>query len=201
MPSMTEAIVAQKINQGIDYIASQVLLSDLESRDSFTTQVGVNRVAIPPTWNFHRNLFAADDSSRALQIVGSIEHLSRLEPDFEDSQNASTVMYLTTSGLNLVYYPVPAEATNIDCGFFRLPTHLENPTDIPTYLPVGLHKKLLENYVCWDVWANVEDGIEGRKVNTAYYLGQFREALVELEDTLEVSQSRKLMCREYSQWI
>jgi hypothetical protein len=110
-------------------------------------------------------------------------------------------MYLTTSGLNLVYYPVPAEATSIDCGFFQLPTHLENSTDIPTYLPVGLHKKLLENYVCWDVWANVEDGIEGRKVNTAYYLGQFKEALIELEDTLEVSQSRKLMCREYSQWI
>jgi len=130
-----------------------------------------------------------------------MEHLKRIVPNFDVDLNEGPVTYLTISGNYIVYCGIPSEVTTLTCGYFTNPTHLENDDDIPACIPLGLQKKVLESYVCHDLWENIEDGIEGRKVNTTYYREQLRLAIEELEDTTEVSQSRKLMYRDYNQWI
>lgn len=208
MPSISSAEITSYINQCYDYISSQVLLTQLESSGVVDTVPGSLSVPIPSTWNYHRNLFSCEVANNGpITLLNSREHLRRIYSDFDTVLQTGPIQYVVISGASILYYPVPAEAVELVCFFYQKPESLEVPIsgyscgeDLPGAILLGLQPKVIESYVCWQIWARVEDGIEGRKVNTAYYLGQFKEAMVELEDSTEVGQSRKLVYRS-SSWI
>jgi len=208
MPSVTSVEITGYINRCYDYVSSQVLLTQLESSGVVNTLPGSLSVPIPTEWNYHRDLFSCEVTNNGpITILNSREHLRRIYPDFDTVRQVGSIQFVAISGTSIVYYPTPAEAVELVCFFYKKPEPLEAPiigytcgNELPEVIPVGLQPKIIESYVCWQIWARVEDGIEGRKVNTAYYLEQFKEAMIELEDTTEVGQSRRLVYRD-SSWI
>lgn len=208
MPSVTSTEITLHLNNCYDYVASQVLLTSLESSGVATSVVDSISTEIPTDWLYHRNLFSCEvEDNSPITILNSKEHLRRIYPDFETVKQSGTIDYLVVSGSSIIYYPIPSDPVELVCGYFKIPTWLEKPIegyscgcDELVTIPIGLQPKLLESYICWKIWQRVEDGIEGRKVNTAYYYNLFKEALVELEDTTDVGQSRRLVYRS-SNWI
>lgn len=208
MPSITSTDIMNQVNKCYDYIASQVLLTALESSGVVDTLIGSISVPIPADWLYHRNLFSCEvEDNGPITVLNSKEHLRRVYPDFETVKQPGPIEYVLISGQTIVYYPIPSSVVALVCDFYKRPETVDTPLegyscghDLPGIIPIGLQPKILENYVCWQIWERIEDGIEGRKVNTAYYLGQFKEALVELEDTTEVGQSRRLINRA-TNWI
>jgi len=53
--------------------------------------------------------------------------------------------------------------------------------DVPDVVPVQLHQPLLVGWVCAHIFNQIEDGIEGQKVNTAMWNSQFQQGLVDLD--------------------
>ena len=208
MPSITNAEITRHVNNCYDYAASQVLLTLLESSGTVDTLIDNNSVIIPADWNYHRDLFSCEiEDNGPITILNSRESLRRIYPDFDTVSSSGQVKYVLISGASILYYPIPSSVVTLECRFYARPETLEVPIEgyscgceLPSIIPYGLQPKILESYVCWQIWARVEDGIEGRKVNTAYWLGQFKEAMVELEDTTEVGQSRRLVNR-LSSWM
>ncbi len=200
-PSITSDTVTSLINQGIRYIASQVLLPELSSEGPVETVVGSCATTVPSAWNFERILFNAEvEGTQDIQVVQSKEELHRVYPNYETELQSGLVEFALVTGSNLTYYPIPTEITEIFCKFYTKPTPLVSGTDEPVCIPEALQEDLLENFTLWKLYTRIEDGVEGRKVNTVYYKAEFYKALETLEDTIDEGQSRALAHRLNS-WI
>ena len=61
------------------------------------------------------------------------------------------------------------------------PPAIEPGTEIDDIIPAPFGSDLVEYYLCRECFSRIEDGIEGRKVNTDYYNGQFLQSFAALE--------------------
>jgi len=203
--SFSDDDIDAKINQGLEVCALYVLLPELESIGNFTTVPGSLEVAIPSAWEYHRNLYSAQDlndsSTQDIEILSSLSLLKKYYSGFDQS-NVPTgdVEFITTRGSSLVYVPSPTGAIEITCRFYMKPTPLVLDSQSPDYLPAALHEELLESFVLWKCWSIIEDGIEGPKINTSYNRKAFSSALVELDDLIKMGQSSPPPKR-FSGWI
>jgi hypothetical protein len=181
------------INRAVLYFAGAELLAGLESSGEAITVLNSSEVPIPVGWDFMRNLFDVQVENKSnITVLTSLEALLRVYPKYKTEAKVGPIEYAVISKKNIVYYPIPEEPTTLQCGFYAKPTLIAAETDEPECLPLGLHEKLIENYVLKFLYSIKEDGIEGRKVNTVYYKGLLNEALEELSDFSETGQSRPL---------
>jgi hypothetical protein len=58
---------------------------------------------------------------------------------------------------------------------------MANDRDKPDMLPSHLHRRLLVNYACKELFSRIEDGMDGKKANTAYHDNEYKTAFSELE--------------------
>lgn len=208
MPQVTNTDIVRQVNQCYAYVASQVLLTVLESSGVAPTIAGSNIAPIPADWKYHRNLYSCEvENSGSIEVLDSKEQLRRIYKTFETDGRTGPIEYVIIFGQNIFYYPEPTSIVDLTCGYYTRPQVISActlgyvaPSPLLEVVLYGLQPKILENYVCWQIWSQREDGIEGRKVNTSYHSGQFKEGLDELENSTEVGQSRKLMHRD-SCWI
>jgi hypothetical protein len=198
--SFTADQIDAKINAGLVDASWYQLLSELESTGEFTTDPAANEVAIPPEWNFQRNLYHADVADKGdIKVFTQIGLLKKRVPNIDTEVISGDIVYLTTRNGKVVYSPSPSAPTVVKCGFYINPTPLVKDTDIPTCLPIPLHSPLLESYALWKFFAILEDGIEGYKVNTSYWKKEYNEALERIDDYIDEGQSTTDPVRE-SQW-
>lgn len=179
------------LNQGIRFCATVVLLPKLETSGTVDTVAGVGEVEIPASWSFERDLYyckSVDDTEIA--VLDSIGMLIRHEPDYISEQEAGPVEWVCVRANHLVYYPVPAGATELTCNFYKAPDPLVSDADIPSCLPLGFQEELLVNFVLWKCFSEIEDGFEGPKNNTQYYHDLFNVAISSLDTVLNHGQSR-----------
>lgn len=189
------------INSGIRRCAHVVLLPELETTGTFVTSPTLNSVAIPVGWNFGRNLYGASVlNASAIQVLPSLGQLRDQAPWIDTEVRAGEVTYLTTRRGQLVYTSSPSVATIVVCKFYEAPTDLVLDTDEPSCLPLALQESLLVNFALWKSFEEIEDGIEGEKVNTSYYKSEFNDALVDLDFMFDSGRSALDPPRE-SSWI
>lgn len=179
------------INQGIRFCALNVLLPELESSGVVDTVPDINNVVIPAAWSFDRNLYHCSSTDEVeIKVLDSFNRLLEAYPNMQNEQLDAPVERVLVLRSSLVYYPRPATATELTCSFYRKPTPLVNDADVPTCLPEGAHEELLENYVLWKCYGELEDGFEGKKINTEYYQNLFNIALDNLDMLIDHGQSR-----------
>lgn len=179
-------------NQCIDHISTRILLPHLETADVVSTIAGTYEVAVPTAWSFARNMYACfclANKDTPIQVLNSIDNLMEFYPDYKTELLEGHIEYVVKRGDFLTYYPIP-EVVELQCNFYRQPTPLVNDADVPYTLPYGTHEDLLENFILWKAWAELEDGLEGPKTNTQYYLELFMRAFDELDSSIDYGQSR-----------
>lgn len=199
--SVTETKVKNLVNEGILLCASKVRLPEFESTGTFDTVVDAHSVAIPDAWNYHRGLYAAAiPDGDPIEVVSSIGIVKSHYPEIDAELIEGAIEFLMIRNSQLLYFPVPIEVKTVYCKFYERPTPLAKSKDVPTYLPDHLQAPLLESYALWKLYAKIEDGNEGTKVNTRYYKNEFKENFEDLDDEIDEGQSSPTPLRETS-WI
>lgn len=180
------------INEGIDTIAQLVLLPALESSGSVVTEADVPTVAIPVSWNYDRNLYSvvSTNTEDDIKIYSSLALLLRDYPDYAVSLESGDVKAITIRAGSLIYYPIPTTVDTLVCGFYQKPTHLSLDGDTPSCIPDFLQYKLLVSFVCKEIYALIEDGVDGVKVNTDKHLMMFEQGIAQLSSLMLEGKSR-----------
>jgi len=179
-------------NQCIDYCSTRILLPKLETSGVVTTDPLTYEVALPDSWLFARNLYScfSADNIADIKILNSAQGLQDFYPDYKTQLLTGDIHYIFIRGDFITYYPIPKTAIELTCGFYRQPVPLTDDGDVPYALPYGTHEELLENFILWRAWGDLEDGIEGAKTNTLYYQALFMSAFNELDSMIDHGQSR-----------
>lgn len=182
----TEPIIESKLNQALMVVATGVMLPgkhqlspplpDLYTSDDIDTTAGVAICNLPS--NFNRDV---------IQIVNANGEEIPIEKSFRKflsdcpEQASGSVFMAAVSGSKLVYRNVPDTAETLTVHYYKLPATLTHDEDIPNCLPIALHRPLMVGYVCKEIFSQIEDGIEGQKVNTEYWAREFQQGLLDLE--------------------
>jgi len=176
--SFTYDYILGLFNRCLHEIAGEVLLPDCDTWDDLTTDAGTNRVLLPP--RFHRDLRHCHSTShnRPIKVHGSLSQLYRM---FSNLDQSGVVCGVAVKGRYMYYQRVPSSAETLRINYWRYPEKLASRDDKPDDLPGHLHEALLVNYACWRIYEQIEDGVEGAKVNTQYYQQEYYKAKAELK--------------------
>jgi len=175
--SFDETAILRLINEGRFLAAAEVLLPELQQTSTLTTTSLVSSVALPD--DYHQGIF----------WVGSTAHGCRIGERPGDYYNLLTFMErfppkegridaVCVDGANLLYRDMADDQLVIK--YYRKPTIITSTSAEPTELPYHLQRPLLAAYCCREIYADIEDGMEGQKVNTAYWGKKFDQAMLEL---------------------
>jgi hypothetical protein len=178
-PSYTEPIQLTFINQAIQDIAGDplVFLPDLETQGNVTTSTALSYVALPDT--FQKKLFDCYNTTRHRheRIYGSLEDLQRR---FSRLDQNGRIYGVAIRGSNLHYQRIPATAETLQLHFYRPPVDMTEDDDTPDGLPAHLARPLVVHHACAAIFSEIEQDLQGQKVNTLYHEGEANKQLAKL---------------------
>jgi len=106
---------------------------------------------------------AVNSSGAEYKIYRDLEHLMDDYPTMGESGNACGV---ALEGKTLYYNPIPDADETATIVFYKVPSLITKQEDIPSDIPEYLHRKLLVHGSAWIIYDQIEDGIDGPKLNT-----------------------------------
>lgn len=178
--SLSEKRVENLLNEGYENAAAVISdpLPDLEKTGTVRTSTSLAYVSLPS--DYHRNLEMVYDSTQneRIPILNSFQALSIKYPGLADTGNLG---HVAISGSRLYYQGIPSTVRTLTLNYFRKPYLRSADRDEMSALPVHLHRRLLVNYACKELFSRIEDGMEGQKVNTLYHDREFQKALADLD--------------------
>ena len=118
------------------------------------------------------------DQDQKVTVLGSVQLLQSKYPGLAKTGN---IEHVAVAAGSLYYQGIPSTRYTLSLNYFRKPTLLARDMDEPSMLPEHLHRRLLVNYACKELFARIEDGMDGRKTNTAYHAAEYKLAFAELE--------------------
>ena len=168
--------------EGLNYIASQILLPKLQRSVSITFS---NNSYIPfPTDDFMRELYLAEESKEVIQIFNSEESAARFQ----------SYPYLLFKNLQIKLVADRYPKTII-CKYYAKPYVSENNIELSNIFPPGFDSNILSHYILYNVYKWIEDGEEGNLVNTGYHRNRFNELLAQIDTQITTGQNRALPYR------
>lgn len=163
------------INEALGLIAEETNPPGLKMQFTVPTVVGVAYASLPTT--FSGRLTYAGTSEYNIEIADQVEVLYRQYPGLAETGDITIVAVENTL---LYYQPIPLTVTNILCVGFGLPTLLVAGSDIPSFIPEFLHRELIVYRAAAVAYNLIEDGMDGRKVNTEMYNALYRAAVAKM---------------------
>jgi len=140
--------------------------------------------------------------SRSLYWVGSAAQRKRIGEGRDDYHNllkfldeypvqdkVGEIRAVAIQGVNLLYQGSADDTLTLR--FYREPAELVNNNDTPTEIPAHLHRALLVNYACREIYNHIEDGREGARNNVVHFDNLFQRAKQALETWAERSTPRE----------
>jgi hypothetical protein len=197
--------VVSRLNEGLAACVAAVLLPELESSGEITTD-STGSVAIPDSWGYDRGLYSCSSSEgEVVTIVSSESLIEKDYPGFRTKAETGDVAICTIKAGNLVYYPIPTDATVLTCGFYKKHTDLGPDYLTPAILPAHLHYELLCSFAAHLIWDLVEDSVQvadgvSIKPNAIAWSNRFKKAILALDESVTDGQSKKKPTRNKG-WI
>lgn len=193
--SYTPEMILSFLNQGIREIASwkntnpnrglhgEILLPMLETSDTVDTEEDVAMIDLPE--DFLKNLYHVEQESHVpIDIVSGMRELLYWSKGKLDN-SGQHVNIVTVQGSTLFYQPIPDTPVELRLHYYKKPPPLtledpESETNVPWCLPEHLHEDLLVNYAAKEIYGEIEDGVDGRKVQTEFYSSRYQVAMFDL---------------------
>ena len=181
----TDAMITTLLNRGQLIVASGIILPG-------KYQLTPPLPALYTTGTVDTTLLSGvcslpDDYNRSVvQILNADYETIKLYPSFRQfltrnpEQEAGDVRACAIHGNRLLYRDIPATAETLTVHYYQNPTELEDDDDEPDCIPEILQKPLLVGYACSQIFNQIEDGIEGQKINTAFWNNEFQQGLINL---------------------
>ncbi len=184
-PSIDTDDILELLNEGLMIIASRVLLPDLETADTVDTVV--DEIEVPLPSDYHRGLYDCQEQDPYNPVV-VLNSKRQMLATYGKLNYTGTVKHVCRVGFDLLYQPMPDEVRTLTISYYRMPTQLTE-SETPEGLPVQFHRALF-HYATFQLFDDIEDGMEGQKVNTARHEGKFEALVAEIELFFRDSQSR-----------
>ncbi len=165
------------INQAVQYAAAQVDLPDLKKLVTGTTVLAQPYCSLESVdGGFGGRVSRASDPNIAIYPNLDLLMDEYVTYAYQDLTQAGDVEAIALEGNNLWYQYVPAEEANIILLVYQNPATLEANADIPSAFPAHLHRQLFVHGAAYMMFDQIEDGLEGQKVNTnAHFMQSFSE--------------------------
>jgi hypothetical protein len=175
--SYTYDDIVEKLNQGLRWISGKWDVPDLEEFADLTLDTGANNIPLP--MNFQKKLLWAHSTThnRRIKVYPSAIQLLRW---FNMIDQTGRVLGVAQKGRRLFYQRIPSSAETVRINFFKFPDPIDRRTSKVDVLPYHLVDDLLVNYACKEIFEEIEDGLEGEKVNTNHYTNKWKEAVGDL---------------------
>jgi len=178
--------VDDMINAAVMSIAGGIRMPDrslspplphLYAMGNVATVTGAAFVALPG--DFQREVIAVFSATQQREIPVSKSHIRFLKR-YPSLSTPGAVDAVSVKGGNLYYQGIPATPDTLHVHYHRMPTPMEQDDDTPDGIPEHLQRSLIVHRVAWQVFDQIEDGIEGQKINTLYHQRRFYEAMEDL---------------------
>jgi hypothetical protein len=181
------------LNNGLQDVAGyndpatgfEILLPALETSAQVTTDADTTKNYVNMPADFHKNLYHVDAPCVFLPIS--------IFPNFQDLKDYYTNYFdplewrkvgplesVAVSNGKLYYNKIPYTPLTLTLYYYKKITLMTKENDSPIELPEHLHRDLLVNYVCKEIYTEIEEGIEGPAVNTQKYTGFYIQAISKL---------------------
>jgi hypothetical protein len=174
--SSYEGGVLEFINDGIEFIAGNKNLGTLETSGTVTCSTDSDNVDLPD--DYMRNVYHVSDGDN---LIGTPQHyhdFARFLRYHQDLTSEGSVFDVCVKG-NSLYY-ASREDIDLTVRYFKKPTELTKRSDTPSCIPSQLHR-LLVYYCAWQIFDEIEDGIDDPKTNMHAYESKFFGMLPEID--------------------
>lgn len=163
--------IIELFNDCLMELAGEHLFPELEAWADLDTSAATNNVALPA--DYMRNLRHCHSltNNRKVKVYGSLTQLYRW---FSSLDQTGAIVGVAPKGRRLYYQRQAAETLRIN--YFKYPQRLQTREDKPVEIPWHLAKALLKHYALKELYAEIEDGIEGQQVNTSRHEKKYEQA-------------------------
>lgn len=196
-PSFTrEGSFIPLINQAMNEISVLVALPLLQTSAVLNIPVDATTGYVDMPENYHRDMYYAKelDSGRDLRIRANMRTLYLLNLPEQAQIITDCVVYAG----EFHFAPQPLTENNIQILYYRNFEPLEDEDEDQDIdgLPVQYYD-VVSNYLLKKLFAIIEDGVDGRKVNTAFYNEMYMSGLAKISTyCLESPKKNPLIVRK-----
>lgn len=176
--SFADALLVSDLNEALLDVAEHFRLPALQSSDTVDTLTNASQVAMPAT--YHRDLYMVRQPSVDYDRIEILLNKTSLENFRNERTDTAYVRWCCEENDLFHYLPVPASAKRLTLFFYKKPSSLVSVDAAHNVIPANLHHQVLVCAVAAKRWALWEDGIDGQKVNTAYYQQENMKGLAKL---------------------
>ena len=163
--SFDEATLNSYITHALQYACAQVLLPSLKRVDTVETSTSAAWVALTGLdGGFSGILNRVVDSDGNLITIYS--NLDMLMDEYPALDEVGDVEAVALEGTTLWYQKIPAAAETLSILYYRDPAELSADSSTTSDIPVHLHYPILVCGGSYFAYNQIEDGIDGEKVNS-----------------------------------
>lgn len=150
-------------NAAMAELAGEFLLPNLETWETVYTDPMSSTIRMPA--NYHKNLRNCHSTTnrRRIKVYGSKQ---LLHSEFGWHDRNGRVLGIAPHGRDLYYQHIPNTAETLELNYWKFPDRITSVTQMPDILPPHMLEPLLVAYAAKEIFAEIEDGIEGKQINT-----------------------------------
>lgn len=174
--SFSETDINEYIDQSIAYTGANADIPELKRISTVSTIPDQAYASLSGlTGGFSGKLRRVKNADGdAIEIFSD---LALLMDEYTTMDEEGEVEAVALEGSTLWYQDIPAEAETLTCLYYRNPAVLSSDSESPSDFPTHLHRQLFVHGCAYLIYDQIEDGIEGEKVNTkAHFWLSFNEA-------------------------
>ena len=124
-----------------------------------------------------RIIYAGNATAELVGGVVTLEHMMKMYPSMAE---VGDVEYIAVEGNTLYYHKMPSTITTLTLLHRRKPVYMVASDDEPEGIPEHLHQSVIVPKVAMIGFDKIEDGLEGKKVNTIAQSIRYRQGLHDL---------------------
>lgn len=167
-----QTMLLPMLNEALLHVAFRHPLSLLEEKASVVSIPGQEWVEMPD--DYHSFLFHAynQTTNSPCRVCYTRQTLNRMYSN-EPTQTGS-IESVVVEADKLFYKRIPETPQTLIIDYYISPEELtDDMGSAPECIPAALHHKLLVDQVLLNVYSEIEDGVDGQKVNTLYHQREF----------------------------
>ncbi len=169
--SYSDAVVDGFINKAMQLAVEEVSLRNLKMLDTVDTMLSTAYVSLSGlSGGFSGKLNRVMDSSG--EPIRILPDLETLMAEYPELTAVGSVEAVALEGNTLWYQKIPADVETLTLVYYRNTTALVDEDDEPVDIPEVLQRKLLVNGAAWMIFDEIEDDVEGKKVNSQGHFWQ-----------------------------
>lgn len=165
------------INKCLREIAGTQNLDMLDSTDQITASELINNIPLPDDY-LHTVYRIEDEDGRTIGIPAHYNNYARFKRYNSRALRKGRINDAAVRGRNLYYADM--EDRELTISYFSIPRELVDG-DIPLIIPEFLHESIIVNYIAFQLFNIIEDGVADAKTNTKIYASLYAGGLADLQ--------------------